>query len=603
MQLRLLSLVPIFRKGVTGFRVHSPRSAASPVVRHFCSDANAVNKVGDSTRTVLQLESVSKLLEGSERRDWLFKDVTLNFWDGAKIGLVGRNGAGKSTLMKIIAGLDQDYQGRMEVLQDFVDVGFLAQEPTLDDCKTVHENVLDGLGKQKELLLRFEQIAEELCEDEADLDALFEEQTQVQDKLDWYNAWELDSKVKMACEALRCAPMDSYVDKLSGGEKRRIALARLLLSQPGILLLDEPTNHLDTESVAWLEWFLSKYKGMCICVTHDRFFLNNIAGWILEIEAGRAYPFKGNYAGWLDHKAKREASRKNKSKKLGKAIERELAWIQSRQKSGGDKSREKSVEKMKSELDEVKESRERYEPTMIIPEGPKLGNEVVDVVGVSYSIEEKQLFSDLTFTLPKGAILGIAGPNGVGKTCLLQCIMGWRQPDSGDIRIGTSVKFGYITQVRTNLNSENMVWQEILGNVEQVAISDKYSMHGRKFVGQFNFSQEDQSKLVKNLSGGERNRCHLAKVLSQGCNVLLLDEPSNDLDLDTLRALEEALGDFPGSVIVVSHDRWFLNRVATHILAFEEDTVNFFEGNYEAYQRHREEVSPSSVKKHKAVTK
>jgi len=444
-------------------------------------------------------------------------------------------------------------------------------------------------------------ISEEMCEEDADIEALMEEQTQLQEKLDWFNAWELDSKVQMACEALRCAPMDSHVSNLSGGEKRRIALARLLLSQPGILLLDEPTNHLDTESVAWLEWFLSRYKGMCLCVTHDRFFLNNIAGWILEIEAGRAYPFKGNYAGWLESKAKREAKRKSQSKKLSKAIERELSWIQNRTR--GDKSREKAVEKMKSELEEVKESKDRYEPTMIIPEGPKLGEEVVDFVGVSYSIDDKSLFNNLTFTLPKGAILGIVGPNGVGKTCLLQCIMGERQPDSGEIRVGNSVKFGYITQMRSNLNPEKMVWQEILGKTEQVLINQKYSMHGRKFVGQFNFSQQDQNKLVSNLSGGERNRCHLAKVLSTGCNVLLLDEPSNDLDLDTLRALEEGLEEFPGSVIVVSHDRWFLNRVATHILAFEKDVVNFFEGNYESYQKHCEEESPSEEKNHRAVAR
>jgi len=597
MQLRLLSLAPVFRKGTN--RAIGAKTLRS--CRYYSADASDVNKVGDSTRTVLKLDNVSKLLDGSERRDYLFKDVNLSFWDGAKIGLIGRNGAGKSTLMKIIAGLDQDYQGRMEILQDFVDVGFLAQEPALDESKTVGENVLDGLGKQKDLLKRFEMISEEMCEEDADIEALMEEQTQLQEKLDWFNAWELDSKVQMACEALRCAPMDSHVGNLSGGEKRRIALARLLLSQPGILLLDEPTNHLDTESVAWLEWFLSKYKGMCLCVTHDRFFLNNIAGWILEIEAGRAYPFKGNYAGWLESKAKREAKRKSQSKKLSKAIERELSWIQNR--TSGDKSREKAVEKMKSELEEVKDSKDRYEPTMIIPEGPKLGEEVVDFVGVSYSIDDKPLFNNLTFTLPKGAILGIVGPNGVGKTCLLQCIMGERQPDSGEIRVGNSVKFGYITQTRSNLNPEKMVWQEILGKTEQVLINQKYSMHGRKFVGQFNFSQQDQSKLVSNLSGGERNRCHLAKVLSTGCNVLLLDEPSNDLDLDTLRALEEGLEEFPGSVIVVSHDRWFLNRVATHILAFEKDAVNFFEGNYESYQRHCEEESPSEEKNHRAVAR
>jgi len=597
MQLRLLSLAPVFRKGTN--RAIGAKTLRS--CRYYSADASDVNKVGDSTRTVLKLDNVSKLLDGSERRDYLFKDVNLSFWDGAKIGLIGRNGAGKSTLMKIIAGLDQDYQGRMEILQDFVDVGFLAQEPALDESKTVGENVLDGLGKQKDLLKRFEMISEEMCEEDADIEALMEEQTQLQEKLDWFNAWELDSKVQMACEALRCAPMDSHVSNLSGGEKRRIALARLLLSQPGILLLDEPTNHLDTESVAWLEWFLSKYKGMCLCVTHDRFFLNNIAGWILEIEAGRAYPFKGNYAGWLESKAKREAKRKSQSKKLSKAIERELSWIQNR--TSGDKSREKAVEKMKSELEEVKDSKDRYEPTMIIPEGPKLGEEVVDFVGVSYSIDDKPLFNNLTFTLPKGAILGIVGPNGVGKTCLLQCIMGERQPDSGEIRVGNSVKFGYITQTRSNLNPEKMVWQEILGKTEQVLINQKYSMHGRKFVGQFNFSQQDQSKLVSNLSGGERNRCHLAKVLSTGCNVLLLDEPSNDLDLDTLRALEEGLEEFPGSVIVVSHDRWFLNRVATHILAFEKDVVNFFEGNYESYQKHCEEESPLGEKNHRAVAK
>jgi len=597
MQLRLLSLAPVFRKGTN----RAIGAKTLRFCRYYSADANDVNKVGDSTRTVLKLDNVSKLLDGSERRDYLFKDVNLSFWDGAKIGLIGRNGAGKSTLMKIIAGLDQDYQGRMEILQDFVDVGFLAQEPALDESKTVGENVLDGLGKQKDLLKRFEMISEEMCEEDADIEALMEEQTQLQEKLDWFNAWELDSKVQMACEALRCAPMDSHVSNLSGGEKRRIALARLLLSQPGILLLDEPTNHLDTESVAWLEWFLSRYKGMCLCVTHDRFFLNNIAGWILEIEAGRAYPFKGNYAGWLESKAKREAKRKSQSKKLSKAIERELSWIQNRTR--GDKSREKAVEKMKSELEEVKESKDRYEPTMIIPEGPKLGEEVVDFVGVSYSIDDKSLFNNLTFTLPKGAILGIVGPNGVGKTCLLQCIMGERQPDSGEIRVGNSVKFGYITQMRSNLNPEKMVWQEILGKTEQVLINQKYSMHGRKFVGQFNFSQQDQNKLVSNLSGGERNRCHLAKVLSTGCNVLLLDEPSNDLDLDTLRALEEGLEEFPGSVIVVSHDRWFLNRVATHILAFEKDVVNFFEGNYESYQKHCEEESPSEEKNHRAVAR
>jgi len=597
MQLRLLSLVPIFRKGTN--RAIGAKTFRS--CRYYSADANDVNKVGDSTRTVLKLDNVSKLLDGSERRDYLFKDVNLSFWDGAKIGLIGRNGAGKSTLMKIIAGLDQDYQGRMEILQDFVDVGFLAQEPALDESKTVGQNVLDGLGKQKDLLKRFEMISEEMCEEDADIEALMEEQTLLQEKLDWFNAWELDSKVQMACEALRCAPMDSHVANLSGGEKRRIALARLLLSQPGILLLDEPTNHLDTESVAWLEWFLSKYKGMCLCVTHDRFFLNNIAGWILEIEAGRAYPFKGNYAGWLESKAKREAKRKSQSKKLSKAIERELSWIQNR--TSGDKSREKAVEKMKSELEEVKESKDRYEPTMVIPEGPKLGEEVVDFVGVSYSIDDKSLFNNLTFTLPRGAILGIVGPNGVGKTCLLQCIMGERQPDSGEIRVGNSVKFGYITQTRSNLNPEKMVWQEILGKTEQVLINQKYSMHGRKFVGQFNFSQQDQNKLVSNLSGGERNRCHLAKVLSTGCNVLLLDEPSNDLDLDTLRALEEGLEEFPGSVIVVSHDRWFLNRVATHILAFEKEAVNFFEGNYESYQRHCEEDSPLEEKNHRAVAR
>jgi len=519
----------------------------------------------------------------------ILKGIWLSFYPGAKIGVLGNNGAGKSTLLRIMAGVDKDFLGEAMPAPG-LKVGYLAQEPHLDPAKTVKENVDEGVAETRKLLTRFEEISMKLGEDmPADkMEKLLEEQGRLQDQIDAVNAWELDHQVDMAMDALRCPPGDADVTKISGGEKRRVALCRLLLSQPDMLLLDEPTNHLDAESVAWLEKTLENFKGTVVAITHDRYFLDNVAKWILELDRGEGHPFEGNYSGWLELKAKRLKDEERQSDARGKMLARELEWVRSSPKARQAKSKARLAryEEMMNEA-----QKEARDPSLeiVIPPGPRLGGEVVIFDKVNKSFGDRLLIENLSFKLPRGGIVGVIGPNGAGKTTLFRMIMGVEKPDSGTIKIGETVKLGYVDQSRDALDDAKTLYDEISEGADNIMLGDK-SINARAYVSSFNFKGPDQQKRVGVLSGGERNRVHLAKMIKRAGNVLLLDEPSNDLDVDTLRALEDGLEKFPGCAVVISHDRWFLDRIATHILAFEgESHVEFFEGNFADYEadRHR----------------
>ncbi len=512
----------------------------------------------------------------------VLKGLWLSFFPGAKIGVLGHNGSGKSTLLRIMAGIDQEFIGEAKPA-DGTRVGFLQQEPKLDAGRTVLENVEAAVHDTRKLLLRFEEIGVLLGESPDNMDALLEEYGVLQDKIEASGGWELDRMLERAMDALRLPPADAEVDKLSGGERRRVALCRLLLEKPDLLLLDEPTNHLDAESVAWLERFLAEYAGTVVAVTHDRYFLDNVAGWILELDRGNGYPYEGNYSGWLDQKKKRLELEKKEDSSRRKTLERELEWVQMnpRARQAKSKARLASYESLLAEDQKSKE----YEPSRIhIPAGARLGNNVVEADHLSKAFGDKLLIDDLSFSLPRGGIVGIIGPNGAGKTTLFRMIMGLETPDKGAMRIGESVELAYVDQSRDALDPNKNVWAEISGG-EPTLMVGKREVNSRAYVSSFNFAGADQQKKVGDLSGGERNRVHLAKLLRRGGNVLLLDEPTNDLDVDTLRSLEDALLDFAGCAVIISHDRWFLDRIATHILAFEGDSkVVWFEGNYQDYE-------------------
>ena len=514
----------------------------------------------------------------------VLRDISLGFFYGAKIGVLGLNGAGKSTLLHIMAGLDPNYVGEIAMSKGYT-VDLLEQEPQLDPKKTVKGVVEEAVQPIVAMLARYDEINNKFSDPDADFDALIADQARIQETLDKLDAWTLDSRLEMAMDALRCPPGDTPISILSGGERRRVALCRLLLTEPDILLLDEPTNHLDAESVAWLEKHLQQYKGTVIAVTHDRYFLDNVAGWILELDRGYGIPWKGNYTSWLEQKRERLAVEEKGESKRQKTLERELDWIRmspkARQAKG--KARVTAYDRLLSqEFEQLRENLEIY-----IPPGPRLGDLVIELKGVSKAYGERLLIDRLDLSIPPGSILGVIGPNGAGKTTLLRLVTNIERPDSGSVRIGETVKLAYVDQSRESLDGEKTVWEEISGGADTLTLGSR-TRNSRGYVSSFNFLGSDQQKLVKNLSGGERNRVHLAKVLTQGANVILLDEPTNDLDVNTLRALEEALEDFAGCAIVVSHDRWFLDRIATHILAFEGDSqVRWFDGNYSDYEADR----------------
>ncbi len=519
----------------------------------------------------------------------VLKNIYLSFFYGAKIGVLGLNGSGKSSLLRIIAGIDKEFQG--EVVSDLsFSVGMLEQEPQLDKTKTVKEIVEEGVADVVGLLREFDAINEKfgdpaVMEDPDAMDKLITKQGEIQEKLDAVNAWELDSKLERAMDALRCPPSDANVEHLSGGEKRRVALCRLLLQEPDVLLLDEPTNHLDAESVYWLEQHLRQYKGTVIAVTHDRYFLDNVAGWILELDRGEGIPWKGNYSSWLDQKQKRLAQEEKTESKRQKALERELEWVRmnpkGRQAKG--KARLGAYEKLLGQ--EGREKEEKIE--LYIPPGPRLGNKVIEATGVAKAYGDKLLYENLNFTLPPAGIVGIIGPNGAGKTTLFKMITGKEKPDAGTFSVGETVQIAYVDQEHDDLKPDDTVWQAITGGNELIMIGGK-EMNSRAYVSKFNFGGTDQQKKIKELSGGMRNRAHLAIALKQGGNLLLLDEPTNDLDVNTLRALEEGLENFAGCAVIISHDRWFLDRVCTHILAFEGDSqVVWFEGGFSEYEENR----------------
>ncbi len=516
----------------------------------------------------------------------VLKDIRLSFFPGAKIGVLGPNGSGKSTLLRIMAGLDSDFAGEAWAAEG-VKVGLLPQEPALDAGKDAMGNVLDGVAEKKALLDRFEAVSARFAEplEEAEMNALIAEQAELQEKIDAVNGWELERQVEIAMDALRCPPGGAAVATLSGGERRRVALCRLLLQHPDLLLLDEPTNHLDAESVAWLERFLSEYDGTVVAVTHDRYFLDNTAGWILELDRGRGIPFKGNYSSWLEQKQKRLELEEKQEVSRQRELARELEWIREspRARQAKSKARISAYETL------LAESRDRApdQAQIVIPAGPRLGDLVIQAEHVRKAYGERLLIEDLSFRVPAGAIVGIIGPNGAGKTTLFRMITGEEKPDGGELRIGETVKLGYVDQSRDSLRAEKTVWEEISDGLDQLELG-KHRMPSRAYVAAFNFKSADQQKKVGQLSGGERNRVHLAKMLKSGANLLLLDEPSNDIDVDTLRALEDALVAFAGCAMVISHDRWFLDRVATHMMAFEgESQVAWFEGNYSDYEADR----------------
>ncbi len=516
----------------------------------------------------------------------VLKDIYLSFFYGAKIGVLGLNGSGKSSLLRIIAGTDKEFNGEV-VFSKGYSVGYLEQEPKLDESKTVQQIVEEAVQSTVDLLKEFEEINAKFAEpmDDDAMSALIERQGEVQEKLDHADAWDLDSRLEMAMDALRCPPPDSVINTLSGGEKRRVALCRLLLQKPDILLLDEPTNHLDAETVGWLEQHLKKYEGTIIAVTHDRYFLDNIAGWILELDRGQGIPYQGNYSSWLEQKGTRLAQEARSEDKLQKTLERELEWIRMSPKGRHAKSKARINDY--EDLLATESEKHADDLEIYIPPGERLGDIVIEAQGVSKGYGDTVLFENLEFSLPKGGIVGVIGPNGAGKTTLFRLITGQDKADAGTFKVGETVKLGYVDQSRDSLNAEKTIFDEIADGLDTVTLG-KRQMNARTYVSKFNFSGADQQKFVGQLSGGERNRVHLAKMLKTGANVLLLDEPTNDIDVNTMRALEEALENFAGCAVVISHDRWFLDRIATHILAFEGDSrVEYFDGNYSEYEEDR----------------
>jgi len=530
-----------------------------------------------SSQYVFTMHRVSKRYPPDKT---VFDDVTLAFYPGAKIGVLGYNGAGKSTLLRIMAGTEQDYRGEAQLGINRT-VGILEQEPHLDESKDVKGNVEDGVAETKALLDRFNEIAANYSDDTAD------EMARLQDQIDAADAWNLDTQLEYAMDALRLPPADAEVTRLSGGERRRVALCRLLLRAPDLLLLDEPTNHLDAESVAWLERYLAEYEGAVVAVTHDRYFLDNVAGWILELDRGKGLPFEGNYSAWLEAKAKRLAQQERQDKARQRVLSAELEWVRTNPK--GRRTKSKARLARYEEMVNAEQNVRLDDVQIHIPPGPRLGEHVIRANGVRKAFGDKLLIEDLSFDLPRAGIVGVIGPNGAGKTTLFRMITGTEQPDEGEISLGDSVELAYVDQSRDSLDPDKSVWEEISGGYDHVKVGDK-EMNSRQYVAGFNFRKGDQQKKVGTLSGGERNRVHLAKLLKSGGNVLLLDEPTNDLDVDTLRALEQALLDFPGCAVIISHDRWFLDRICTHVLAFEgESQVTWFEGNFEAYEEQRRE--------------
>jgi ATP-binding cassette ChvD family protein len=529
----------------------------------------------------------------------ILRDISLSFFPGAKIGVLGLNGSGKSTLLKIMSGVDKDIEGEARA-QAGIKVGYLPQEPLLDEAKTVREVVGEGVGDVQSLIDRFNAISDKFAEPMSDdeMNKLMEEQAKMQDKIDAVGGWELERKLEIAADSLRLPPWDAVVGKLSGGEKRRVALCRLLLSKPDMLLLDEPTNHLDAESVAWLEHFLEEYPSTVIAVTHDRYFLDNVAEWILELDRGHGIPWQGNYSSWLEQKEQRLAQEERQQDALAKTLKRELEWVRTNPKARQAKSKarlQRYEELASQEFQKRNETNEIY-----IPPGDRLGDLVIECKDIRKGYGDRLLIDSLSFGLPPGGIVGIIGPNGAGKTTLFRMLSGIEKPDSGEIRLGPSVKLAYVDQSRQTLNDKNTVWQEISGGLDLIKVGN-YETSSRGYVGRFNFKGVQQQQVIGDLSGGERNRVHLAKVLKSGGNVLLLDEPTNDLDIETLRALEDALLAFPGCAVVISHDRWFLDRIATHILAFEGNSeVVWFEGNYQEYvEDHKKRKGEDAAQPHR----
>ncbi|MGN6637981.1 MAG: energy-dependent translational throttle protein EttA [Mucilaginibacter sp.] len=555
-------------------------------------------------KIIFSMAGVSKIYPPQKQ---VLKNIYLSFFYGAKIGVIGLNGSGKSSVLKIIAGLDKSYQGEVVFAPGYT-VGYLAQEPELDPNKTVKEVVEEGVSEITAILKEYEEInekfgLEEVYSDPDAMDKLMARQGELQDKIDAVNAWELDTKLERAMDALRCPDPDTKISVLSGGERRRVALCRLLLQEPDVLLLDEPTNHLDAESIDWLEQHLKQYKGTVIAVTHDRYFLDNVAGWILELDRGEGIPWKGNYSSWLDQKAKRLAQEEKSESKRQKTLERELEWVRMAPKARHAKSKARlsNYEKLASE--ETKEREDKLE--LFIPPGPRLGNVVIEANGVTKAYGDKVLFENLSFSLPPAGIVGIIGPNGAGKTTLFRLITGQDKADAGTFRVGETVALGYVDQLHDDLDPNKSVWENITGGLENIMVGHK-SLNSRAYVSRFNFNGADQQKKVGVLSGGERNRVHLAITLTKGSNVLLLDEPTNDIDVNTLRSLEEALENFGGCAVIISHDRWFLDRICTHILAFEGNSqVYFFEGNYTEYEENRKkrlgDTAPHRLKYKKLV--
>ena len=536
-----------------------------------------------SPQYIYVMKQLNKILPGGRE---LLKNISLSFYPGAKIGVLGVNGAGKSTLLKIMAGIETEFNGEAWSA-DGASVGYLPQEPELDPSKDVAGNVMEGVGAIKNLIDRFNEVSAKFAEplEDDEMNKLLEEQGELQEQIDAANGWELERTIEMAMDALRCPPGDADVDKLSGGERRRVALCQLLLQKPDLLLLDEPTNHLDAESVAWLERFLHEYEGTVVAITHDRYFLDNVAGWILELDRGNGIPYEGNYSAWLEQKGKRLAQEEKQEQARQRTLANELEWIRQSPRARQAKSKAR-ITAYESLLAEAKE-KSPDTAQIIVPIGPRLGDLVIEASSLAKGFEDKLLIEDLSFKLPPGGIVGVIGPNGSGKTTLFRMISGQEGPDGGNIRVGDTVSLGYVDQSRAELDGDKTVWEEISDGLDEVDLGHR-TMQSRAYVSQFNFRGADQQKKVGQLSGGERNRVHLAKVLKAGANVVLLDEPTNDLDVDTLRALEAALLDFPGCAVVVSHDRWFLDRIATHILAFEgESHVEWFEGNYADYEEDR----------------
>jgi ATP-binding cassette ChvD family protein len=560
--------------------------------------------MADDKKIIFSMVGVNKIFPPHKQ---VLKDIYLSFYYGAKIGIIGLNGSGKSTLLKIIAGIEKDYQGEV-VFSPGYSVGYLEQDPQLDNARTVKETVQEGVQEIMDILKEYEAINEkfglpEYYEDAEKMDKLFARQAELQDKIDATDAWNIDSKLERAMDALRCPPEEQLVGTLSGGERRRVALCRLLLQQPDILLLDEPTNHLDAESIDWLEQHLQQYAGTVICITHDRYFLDHVAGWILELDRGEGIPWKGSYTSWLEQKTNRMAQEEKQASKRRKTLERELEWSRMAPKArhAKGKARLNSYEQLLNE--DVKEREEKLE--IFIPNGPRLGNKVIESIHVSKAYNDKLLYADLNFMLPPNGIVGIIGPNGAGKTTLFRLIMGLEKPDKGSFEVGETAKIGYVDQSHTDIDPEKTVFQVVSGGTEFIRVGGK-EINSRAYLGRFNFSGADQEKKCGVLSGGERNRLHLALTLKSEANVLLLDEPTNDIDVNTLRALEEGLENFAGCAAVISHDRWFLDRICTHILAFEGDSeVFFFEGSYSEYEENKKQrlgyVEPKRIRYRKLM--